>query len=40
MLDIFGFCKYREKTAFVCVIAGKLTEKQAEKAMKRKERQP
>ena len=36
MLDIFGFCKYREKTAFVRVIAGKLTEK----ARKRKKRQP
>ncbi len=40
MLDVFGFCKYMEKTAFIRVIAGKLTEKQAEKARKRKKRQP
>ena len=38
MLDIFGFCKYREKTAFVRVIAGKLTGKQSEKARKRKKK--
>ena len=38
MLDVFGFCKYMEKTAFIRVIAGKLTEKQAEKARKRKKR--
>lgn len=38
MVDIYGFCKYRKKTAFVRVIAEKLPEEQAEKARKRKKR--
>lgn len=38
MVDIFGFCKYTAKTAFVHVIAGKMPEVQAEKARKRKKR--
>lgn len=37
-IDIFGFCKYRGKTGFVRVIAHKLSDKQAEKARKRKTR--
>lgn len=39
MVDIFGFCSYRNKTGFVRVIAQKLPEEQAEKARKRKKRQ-
>ena len=39
MVDVFGFCKYRTKTAFVRAIASKMTEGQAEKARKRKKRQ-
>lgn len=38
MMDVFGFCKYRNKTGFVRVIAQKLPEKQAEKAKRRKKR--
>ncbi len=38
MVDVFGFCKYRTKTAFGRIIAGKLPEGQAEKARKRKKR--
>lgn len=37
-VDIFGFCKYRTKTASVRVIAKKLPKEQAEKARKRKKR--
>ena len=36
MVDFFGFCKYRTRTAFVRVIVGKIPEGQAEKARKRK----
>ena len=36
IVDIYGFCKYRAKKAFVRVIAGKLPEGQAEKSRKRK----
>ena len=36
MIDIFGYCKYRTKTAFVRIIAGKLPKEEAEKARKRK----
>lgn len=39
MMDIFGFCKYENKTGFVRVIAQKLPKEQAEKARKRKKRQ-
>ena len=38
MVDVFGFCKYKTKTAFVRVITGKIPEGQAEKARKRKKR--
>ena len=38
IVDIHGFCKYRTKKAFVCVIAWKLTKEQTEKARKRKKR--
>lgn len=38
IIDIYGFCKYRAKKAFVRVIAGKLPERQAEKSRKRKKR--
>lgn len=37
-VDIFGFCKYKAKNAFVRVIAGKIPGEQAEKARKRKKR--
>ncbi len=36
MVDIFGFCKYKEKSALVRVVAGKLPEEQTKKAQKRK----
>ena len=36
ILDIYGFCKYMTKKAFVRVIAGKLPDGQAEKSRKRK----
>ena len=36
MVDIFGYCRYKNKTGFVRVIAQKLPEKQAQKARKRK----
>ena len=36
MVDIFGFCKYKEKSALVRVVAGKLPEGQTKKAQKRK----
>lgn len=36
IMDIFGFCKYRTKTAFVRIIAQKLPEERAEEARKRK----
>ena len=36
IMDIFGFCKYKTKTAFVRVIAKKLPKEEAEKARKRK----
>lgn len=36
IMDISGFCKYKTKTAFVCMIAEKLPEEQAEKPRKRK----
>ena len=39
IVDVFGFYKYRTKTAFVRVIAGKIPEGQAEKAKKRKKGQ-
>lgn len=32
MIDIFGFCKYKNKTGYVRVTARKLPEKEAEKA--------
>lgn len=35
-VDLFGFCRYGKKSAFVRVIANKLPEEQAEKARKRK----
>ena len=35
-MDIFGFCKYKTKTAFVRVIAKKLPKEETEKARKRK----
>ena len=38
IIDIYGFCQYRTKKAFVRVIAGKLTKGQAEKTRKRKKR--
>ncbi len=38
IIDIYGFCQYRTKKAFVRVIAGKLPEEQAEKSRKRKKR--
>ena len=38
MVDVFGFCKYSKKTAFVRVVASKMPEGQAEKARKRKKR--
>lgn len=38
MVDVFGFCKYKNKTGFVRVIAQKLPKGQAEKARKRKRR--
>ncbi len=34
-VNIFGFCRYGKKSAFVRVIANKLPEGQAEKAWKR-----
>lgn len=34
-MDIFGFCRYGKKSAFVRVIANKMPEEQAEKARKR-----
>ena len=36
MIDIFRYCKYRTKTAFVRIIAEKLPKEEAEKARKRK----
>ena len=36
IMDISGFCKYKTKTAFVRVIAGKLPKEEAKKARKRK----
>lgn len=39
MIDIFGFCRYKNRTGFVRVIAQKLPKEQAEKARKRKKRQ-
>ncbi len=36
--DIFGFCRYGKKSAFVRVVAHKLTDRQAEQARKRKKR--
>ena len=39
MIDIFGYCKYRTKTAFVRIIAGKLPKEEAEKARKSKKKQ-
>lgn len=38
MIDVFGFCRYRNKTGYVRVIAQKLPEHQAQKARKRKKR--
>lgn len=38
MVDVFGFCKYKNKTGFIRVIAWKLSEEQTEKARKRKKR--
>lgn len=37
-IDVFGFCKYRNKTGFVRVIAQKLSDSQAATARKRKRR--
>lgn len=37
-IDVFGFCKYKNKTGFVRVIAHKLSDSQTEKARKRKTR--
>ena len=38
MVDVFGFCKYRTKSAYVRVIAGKLPKEETEKSRKRKKR--
>lgn len=38
MIDIFGFCRYKNQTGFVRVIAQKLPEKQAQKAKRRKKK--
>lgn len=38
MVDIFGYCKYKNKTGHVRIIAQKLPENQAQKARKRKKR--
>lgn len=38
IIDIFGFCKYKTKTALVRVVAEKLPEEEAKKARKRKKR--
>lgn len=35
-VDIYGFCKYKKKSALVRVVAGKLPEGQTKKAIKRK----
>ena len=35
-MDVFGFCKYREKTTFVHAIAGKMPEEPTKRAKKRK----
>lgn len=35
-VDVFGWCRYKDKSGFVRVIARRLPEKQAEKARKRK----
>lgn len=37
-VDIFGFCKYKNRTGFVRVIAQKLPPEQAEKSQKRRKR--
>ena len=37
-VDVFGVCKYKNRTGFVCVIAQKLPPEQAEKSQKRRKR--
>ena len=37
-MDVFGFCKYKNRTRFVRVIAQKLPPEQAEKSQKRRKR--
>lgn len=36
--DVFGFCKYKNKTGFVRVIARKLSQEQKEKSQKRRKK--
>lgn len=38
MADVFGFCKYKNKTGFVRVIAQKLPQEQKEKSQKRRKK--
>ncbi len=38
LVDIFGLCRYKNKTGFIRMVAQKLPEEQAEKSRKRKQR--